>query len=221
MKQTVVIVGGGKVGGHLAQMLTDAGHGVTVVEIREERAAALAGVLGPGQAVAGSGADPSVLEAAGIRQATVLAAVTGTDEVNLVVTALGRFAFAVPRTIARVNDPANAWMFAEDMGVDAALDQAELLGHLIAEEMLLGDMRILLELRRGLLSLVEEQVGAGARADGRQIADLDLPSGCVILAVLRDGDVRPAHGGLRLRAGDEVFALVHTDDAPALSAVLA
>lgn len=220
MAQSVVIVGGGKVGGHLARLLLAGGHQVTVVEERREAADPLADALGSATVVLGSGTDSSVLEAAGIHNATVLAAVTGQDEVNLVVTALGRFSFAVPRTIARVNDPANSWMFGDDMGVDAALDQAELLAHLIAEEMLLGDMRILLELRKGLFSLVEETVQAGAAADGVGIADLGLPGGCVILASLRGGDVHPATGDLVLEAGDQVLALVPTDAAPALARLL-
>ena len=40
-----------------------------------------------------------------------MAAVTGSDEVNLIVTSLARFEFGVPRTVARVNNPKNAWLF--------------------------------------------------------------------------------------------------------------
>ena len=90
-----------------------------------------------------------MLEAAGIRQANVVAAVTGADETNLVVTSLARFEFDVPRTIARVNNPKNAWLFTPEMGVDVALNQADLMAHLIAEEMSLGDMMTLLKLRQG------------------------------------------------------------------------
>ena len=85
--------------------------------------------------IAGNGTDPAVLETAGIRQAHVVAAVTGTDETNLVVTSLARFAFHVPRTIARVHTPKNAWLFTPAMGVDVPLNQADVLAHLIAEEM--------------------------------------------------------------------------------------
>ena len=73
----------------------------------------------------GSGTDPVVLETSGIHQMDVVAAVTGKDEVNLVAASLARFEFNVPRVIARVNNPKNAWMFTDDMGVDAALNQAE------------------------------------------------------------------------------------------------
>lgn len=220
MSDLVLIVGGGKVGSRLATLLREAGHDIRLVEANAERAAALASRLGPDAVVHGSGTDPSVLEGAGIHACRVVAAVTGHDETNLVVTALARFSFGVDRTVARINDPQNSWMFEPDMGVDAAVDQAELLSHLIAEEMSLGDMRILLALRRGRYSLVEERVGGDAKAAGVALRDLDLPAGCVLLAVIRDGDVIAAHGDVVMQGGDDVLALAHADAAHELAALL-
>jgi hypothetical protein len=73
-------------------------------------------------------------------------------ETNLVITSLAKFEFNVPRTITRVNIPKNAWLFVPEMGVDVALNQADLIAHLIAEEMSLGDMMTLLKLRKGQYS---------------------------------------------------------------------
>jgi trk system potassium uptake protein TrkA len=137
----------------------------------------------------GNGTDPTVLEAAGIRQANVVAAVTGADETNLVVTSLARFEFNVPRTIARVRTPKNAWMFTPAMGVDVALNQADLLAHLIAEEMSLGDMMTLLKLRKGQYALVEERVAQAAIADGKAVRELQLPAECTLTAVIREGQL--------------------------------
>lgn len=139
MSDLIVIVGGGKVGGRLATVLREAGHDVHIVEADAGHASDLGQRLGPDTVIHGSGTDPAVLEAAGVHACRVVAAVTGHDETNLVVTALARFSFGVDRTVARINDPRNAWMFQPDMGVDAAVDQAELLSHLIAEAMSLGD----------------------------------------------------------------------------------
>jgi trk system potassium uptake protein TrkA len=161
MATYVIVVGGGKVGTYLALFLLGQQYRVKVIENRRELIPKLEARLRPasGEVVLGSGTDPNVLEAAGIRQANVVAAVTGADEANLVVTSLARFEFGVPRTISRVNNPSNAWMFTAEMGVDVALNQADLMAHLIAEEMSLGDMMTLLKLRRGQYSLVEEKVG--------------------------------------------------------------
>lgn len=145
MARRVVIVGGGEVGTYVATLLLASGHQVRVLERRLEEIPRLQHALGPEAVLPGDGTDPEVLVSAGIRHAHVVAAVTGTDETNLVVMSLARFAFQVPRTIARVHTPGHAWMFTPVMGVDVALNQADILGHLITEEMSLGDMLTVLK----------------------------------------------------------------------------
>lgn len=130
----VIVVGGGQTGSYLARLLIEGGHRVSMVEADDQRADELVRRLGEEPVIRGSGTDATVLERAGVRQADVVAAVTGTDETNLVVASLARFRFSVARTIARVVDPHNAWMFRPDMGVDVALNQADILAHLVAEE---------------------------------------------------------------------------------------
>lgn len=216
----VLIVGGGKVGEHLAGLLLAGGHQVRVIEPRASSRDHLAHTLPPETIVAGSGSDPAVLEACGVRQADVVAAVTGDDEVNLVATSLARFEFNVPRTIARVNNPKNAWMFTAEMGVDVALSQADLMAHLILEEMSLGDMMTLLKLRRGRYSLVEEKIVAGSPAVGRTIAELNLPGECAIIALLRRGRLLLPSSGTTIQTGDEVLALTLAEQVQRLAEIL-
>jgi trk system potassium uptake protein TrkA len=148
------------------------------------------------------------LEKAGIQKAQVLAAVTGSDETNLVITSLGKFEFNVQRVIARINNSKNAWLFTPEMGVDVALNQAEILARLSAEEMSVGDMMTMLKLRRGKYSIVEEKINAGAPAIGTAIKDLKLPSNCVISGIIRHGEIVLPRGVTTLEEGDEVLALV-------------
>jgi trk system potassium uptake protein TrkA len=136
----VIVVGGGKVGLRLASLLRSSQHDVAVIEVNAGRVDLLRKDLDPGAVIHGSGSDPAILEAAGVRTADVVAAVAGKDEVNLVVSSLARFEFRVPRTIARVNNPKNAWMFTSVMGVDVAVNPADLMAHLIVEQMSLGDV---------------------------------------------------------------------------------
>lgn len=220
MSMNVVVVGGGKVGGYLASLLLAGGHQVKVVEIRPEEAGRLSRELPGNVVLGGSGTDPAVLEAAGIRRAAVAAAVTGADETNLVVTSLARFEFNVPRTIARVKNPRNAWMFTPEMGVDVALNQADLLAHLVAEEMSLGDMMTLLKLRKGRFSLVEEKVHPEAPAAGKALRELKLPGECVLVAILRKGQLLAPRGEIVLHPADEVLAVVHASEAGRLAALL-
>ncbi len=216
----VLIIGGGKVGSHLASLLVAGQHRVRLLEQRRNMTARLADELPAEVVICGNGTDPVLLESAGIRQAQVVAAVTGDDETNLVVATLARFEFNVPRTIARVNNAKNAWMFTAIMGVDVAVDQADLMAHLIAEEMSLGDMITLLKLRKGDYSLVEERIHPTAPAVGQALRDLTLPAKCTLAAVIRSGQLLIPQGDLVLQSGDEVLAVVHTDHVAQLATLL-
>lgn len=220
MTLTILIAGGGKVGTYLAGLLLADGHRIKVVEGGKEEYRLMAQELPPDALLFGNVTDPGVLEAAGIRKADVVAAVTRNDETNLVVTNLARFEFHVRRTIARVNIPKNAWLFTPEMGVDVPLNQADLMAHLIAEEMSLGDVMTLLKLKRGQYSLVENTVHAGSAAAGKAVKDLNLPSECVLPAIIRSGSLIIPKGDTVIMPEDEVFALVHVSQLDALASIL-
>ena len=203
-----LIIGGGQVGSHLASYLLGEGCQVRLVEQRPHVLARLHRELPTEAIVDGDGTRLGVLEMAGIRSSDVLVAVTGDDEVNLVFVMIGRLLYNVPRIIARVNNPKNAWLFTPMAGVDVALNQAELLSRLIVEQISLGDVMTLLRLRQGELALVTHRLSAGSQADGRRIAELNLPPGCLLTAVIRGTDILIPHGETVLQAGDEILAVV-------------
>lgn len=217
----VLIVGGGNTGAQLARRLLDAGYQVKLIESQPETIGRLTEELPAGVVVMGDGSSPLIMETAGITSAHVLAAVTGEDETNLVITTLARFEFEVPRTIARVNNPKNAWLFTPEMGVDVALNQADILAGLIVEEMSLGDMMTLLKLRRGLYSLVEEKLPPGSKALDIPLKDLSLPETCVIAAVIREGRVIIPRGSMVFSVGDEILAVVDNESKGALQGLFA
>jgi trk system potassium uptake protein TrkA len=204
----VIIVGGGRVGSYLAAQLLNEGHQVKLIEYRLEVIDRLRSDLPHDILIVGDGSSPSILETAGIDRTQVLAAVTGEDETNLVITTLARFEFNIPRTIARVNNPKNAWLFNSEMGVDAGLNQTDILAKLIVEEMSMGDMMTLLKLRRGEYSLVEEKLPPRSQVLGLPLKEIDLPSTCVIAAVIRKGQVMTPRGNMLFEVGDEVLAVV-------------
>ena len=217
----VMIVGGGKTGAQLTRRLLDEGHKVRLIEIRPETAERLKGELPAEIVVMGDGSSPSIMDAAGISSVHALAAVTGEDEANLVITTLARFEFNVPRIIARVNNPKNAWLFTPEMGVDVGLNQTDILAGLIVEEMSMGDMMTLLKLRRGLYSLVEEKLVVGSKVLGIPLKELPLPDTCVIAAVIRKGQVVTPRGNMVFEIGDEVLAVVNNESKESLQDLFA
>lgn len=209
----VIIIGGGRTGTQLASILLLQKHDVHVVEYRPEVLSRIHRELPTEIIYEGHYTDPQLLERAGIRDADVLAACTVSDADNLAVCYLGRKLYNIQRTIARVNNPRNAWLFDEKFHVDVALNNAEIMARLIEEEMSMGDMITLMKLRRGDYSLVEEKIPEGAKAIGMAIKDLALPETCVIAAIIRRGKVVVPRGVTILEQGDEVLAITDREGA--------
>jgi len=216
----VIIVGGGRTGAQLARLLVEQEHEVHLVENRRDVLARIHRELPTEVIFEGNAINTQVLEQAGIREAQVLAAVTSNDDQNLALCYYARKQYGVRRTIARVNNPRNAWLFDQKFHVDVAISQADIMATLIEEEMSMGDMMTLLKLRRGNYSIVEEKVPPGAKAIGVSIKDLGLPDHCVIAAIVRKGEVIVPRGVTTFQAGDEVLAVTDTEGADELARLL-
>ncbi len=216
----VIIVGAGRTGSQLARLLLQQNYEVRVVDNRKEILSNIHQELPSEVIVEGDPLHPDVLERAGIQQADVLAACTTKDEVNLVLAYFAREHYGITRTISRVNNPRNAWVFNKLFDVDVALNQAEILARLIEEEMSMGDMMTLVKLRRGQYSLVEEKIAEGAPGIGIAIKDLGLPEQCVIAAIIRKGEVMIPRGVTTMQAGDEVLAITDKQGALLLAELL-
>jgi trk system potassium uptake protein TrkA len=217
----VLIAGGGRTGARLANLLINQNYKVRLVEHRRELLGYLHQELPTEVIYEGNPIDPVVLEAAGIRDDHSVAAVTSNDSANLAICYVAKTLFDVPRTISRVNNPNNAWLFNEKFLVDVALNSADVFAHLIQEEMSLGDMMTIFKVRRGRYSVVEEKVPAGAKGIGVQLKDMDLADQCVIAAIIRDGVMALPRGDSILQAEDEIIAVASPEGAQKLSELLA
>jgi trk system potassium uptake protein TrkA len=129
----VIVIGGGKVGYYLAKHLLERGYEVTLIEKDARRAEALTSQLGE-IVMVGDGDEMAFLATTGMERADVVVAVTGDDEDNLVSCQLAKRKFHVPKTVARVNNPANVRIF-KTLGVDRALSATEVLLDLIEREL--------------------------------------------------------------------------------------
>lgn len=207
----VIIVGGGQVGAYIANILLKNNCSVKVVESRDKVIEKLKKDIPLENIVFGNGSDPSVLEAAGIAKADVVAAVTGADETNLVVATIAKFEFDVPRVIARVNNPKNAWLFDAGMGVDVGLNQADLMAHLVVEEIDLKNVLTLMKLKRSNYSIVQVKVDSKSAIANKTVKDLILPSNAVLIAVYRGNDVIMPHGDTVITAEDTILAFADED----------
>ncbi len=216
----VVIVGGGKTGSHLAELLQAEGHEIALVEKRPAVLERLEQELIGVHIVSGDACDPQVLQNVGVSRADVVAVMTGDDEDNLVASLLAKFEFNARRVIARVNNSKNEPLFTPDMGVDVAVSQAHIMAKLIQEQIGVGELMTLFKRQQGNLALVQETLQADSRAVGKAVKDLGFPKESVLLAVVRGPQVLIPYGDTVLQAGDEVLALTNVNERPHLAAIL-
>ncbi len=217
----VLVIGGGRTGTELANLLMDQDHKVRVLENRPEILANLHRELPTEIIVQGNPVEPQVLEQAGIREAQVVAATLASDTDNLVVCYLARQLFNIPRTVARVNNPRNVWLFDDKFHVDVAINHCEIMARIIEEEVSLGDMITLLKLQGSEYSIVEETIGRGAETIGIPLKDLGLPENCVIAAIIRQGNVVVPRGVSSFEEGDKVLAVADREGEERLAELFA
>ena len=209
----VVVAGAGSVGKFIAQQLQEAGHEVALID--QDAAVVRRGVSrGEPKGVEWYEADAcevSKLAEVKVETADVVAAVTGDDEDNLVISLLAKQEFGVPRVVARVNNPKNEWMFNQMWGVDVAVSTPHLLTALVQEAVSVGSFVRLLSFEGGRARLAEVTLAEASPAADKEIADLRLPRDSTVVAVLRNDRVVVPRGDTIIRIGDEVLVLVTTE----------
>ena len=205
----VIVVGGGKVGYYLTRELLSAGHELVLLEKDPLRARQIADEVGS-IVLNRDGCEGQHLEEAGANRAAIVCAVTGDDEDNLVVCQMAKHHFDVPRTIARVNNPRNEWLF-RHLGVDEIISPTRMALAAIEQDIPVHHLLHLAQLGGGEVELLEAQIEAGSPLIGQRPSDLDLPEGCNLFGVIRDESVHALRPDTVFASGDKVLALAPTD----------
>ncbi len=201
----VVIAGAGSVGSSIARELLGNKHEILLIDEKPE-AIARSGLKGATWLI-GDACELTTLKDARLEDADVVVSATGDDKVNLVVSLLAKSEFGVGRTVGRVNNPKNDWMFDDSWGVDVAVNTPRLMTALVEEAVEVGDLVRLLTLQTGVSSIVEFTVPQDSPLVGATIGSIPLPEDCAVVAVLRDDSpITPSPDDV-VEAGDEVFFL--------------
>src|SRR5260221_12322792 len=179
------IAGAGAVGLFIANDLHENGHDVLLIEQKpevKERSVTAEGI----EWYIADACEVASLKEAGLERCDVVVAATGDDEDNLVVSLLAKTEFAVPRVIARVNNPKNEWLFNENWGVDMSVSTPHLITALVEEAVTVGRLVRILQVEGGQARLVEVRLADDSPAIDRSIAELDVPRNATFVAVVRD-----------------------------------
>ena len=202
----VAIAGGGNVGQSIARSLLDGGAQVLIIE--RERARYRPELVAGADWMLADACELSALESAGVSTAHVAIAATGDDKANLVYAMLCKTEFAVPRVVARINEPGNENLFGPMFGVDVAVSTPRTLAASVEQAVQRGGAVHLMTLQQGHGSVVEVAVIDGAPLVGCAVAEVPLPAGAALLGLTRDGELVAPAPHLALRAGDRLVLLV-------------
>jgi trk system potassium uptake protein TrkA len=112
----ILIMGCGRVGAKLAELLDKEGHKVTVLDIDEYSFRRLPADFG-GTPLVGNGTDQEALKKAGITETDIFLTLTQGDNRNIMAAQIAKHIFKVPRVISRIYDPRRKEMFGE-LGIE-------------------------------------------------------------------------------------------------------
>lgn len=202
----VIIAGGGKVGWNLARELIGKGNEVTLLENRRSRYLTIEQELEHAVQY-GDATELWVLERAGVQRADLVIAVTGDDEDNILICQMAKQKYLCERIIARVNNPRNRQWF-ELLGIQPSVSATDLILRLIEHEVPSYGLVHLLDLRDEQLEIIEVEVVETAPAAGKQVQEVSLPEGSLIISVLRGGTGFVPKADTVIEAGDEVLLVL-------------
>lgn len=199
----VIVMGCGRVGEQLCQLLLEEGHQVTVIDL-DPLALARLGPHFKGRTVLGVGFDQEILKKAGIETADAFAATSSSDNANIVAARIARNYFHVPRVVARLYDPRRAEIY-QRLGlltISSTTWGAERIRELLTH----SELDPVMTFGCGEVCLLTLE--APYLLVGRQVKNLMVPGEIHVTAITRKGHAILPIGGTEFQSGDTVHLTV-------------
>ena len=199
----IVIVGGGKLGYHLATIMLDRKHDVRLIEKNKLRCMRLANELDV-EVICGDGTEIETLEDAGTQNADCFIAVTGQDQDNLVASQLAKRQFKAIKVIARANDPRNMDAL-RILGADIVVSSTEIITN--EQEVDIAEMHLLATLNKGRAGICTMTLPPDTALEGVTLKDVDLPESSLVISIVRGDAMMIPNGNTVIHANDEIVAV--------------
>ncbi|KRC35668.1 MULTISPECIES: potassium channel family protein [Oerskovia] len=215
----VVVVGAGSVGRSIARELLSHDHEVTIID--KQPAAMRVAQVADADWLLADACELSTLSEAKVDECDVIVAATGDDKVNLVVSLLAKTEFGVPRTVARVNNPKNEWMFDESWGVDVAVSTPRIMTSMVEEAVAVGDLVRIFTFHQSGADILELTLPPDSPLIGTRVGQVAWPQDTVLAAIVRGTQPITPSIDDTLEVGDELLIVTGRDvDEAALLKVL-
>jgi trk system potassium uptake protein TrkA len=215
----VAIAGAGSVGRSIARELLENGHEVLLID-RVPAAIKVSSVPNAEWLLADA-CEITSLEEAGLSHCQVVVAATGDDKVNLVVSLIAKTEYGVPRTVARVNNPKNEWMFDEAWGVDVAVSTPRIMTALVEEAVSVGDIVRIFHFQQSDTDILELTLPSDSPTVGKRVGDIAWPQDTALVAIIREQRPIVPSPDQPLEAGDELLFVAVAEMATELEDLLA
>ena len=204
----IIIAGGGNIGNRLARLLEESRYQVKVIEKNYERASKLAERLDKTIVLEGDVADESLLLEENVENTDVFIAVTNDDEANILSSMLAK-RLGAKRVMSLINRP--SYVDLVESSIDLAISPQQITLGALLTHIRRGEIVAVHALRRGSAEAIEIIVHGDSKTSrivGRRLAEINLPPGTTICALVRREEVLMADENLLIQADDHVIVFV-------------
>ncbi|ADD69736.1 TrkA-N domain protein [Denitrovibrio acetiphilus DSM 12809] len=211
---TVVVLGGGKIGRYVTEFLIKMGKNVKIVDKDYEKCKKLASDYPDIMVLNGDISDESLFEEENLHKADAIVTTTKNEELNILAAIYGK-SKGIKRSVALVNK-SNYLNIADDLGIDSTVSPKLSSVNAILKHIRRGNIKSVYKIFDGKAEVSEFSVQREAPVSGKALKDIKLPSGSLILAVIRGGQNIIPDGNFALESGDSVITFCIKDTADSL-----
>jgi len=215
----VLIAGAGSVGRSIASDLIAHNHDVLLIDINPS--AMRISQVAEAEWMLADACELTALREASVEEMDVVVAATGDDKANLVISFLAKTEFGVPRTVARVNNPRNEWMYDSQWGVDVAVSTPRIMTAMVEEAVAVGDLVKVFIFHQSGAAIIEVTLPPESPLVGTALRDIVMPADTVLSCIVRgDRTIAPRDEDTLESLDELLFILSAEADPLALQEVL-
>ncbi len=208
----VMLVGGGQVGAYLAKQLLGMGIHVKILEINEARAEQLKDLMPRAEVVLCDGSRPDYLDEEGMPAMDAFVALTGSDEVNMIIASHARHS-GVDKVVAKVTEP-HYIPLAASFGLEEPVQPRQIICQQVLRYVRgmenssgVSGVENLRTIVGGALEVLEFRASVSSRCLGISLRELPIRRDVLVAAIIRDGKCIIPGGQDEIWAGDSVLAV--------------
>jgi trk system potassium uptake protein len=207
----IIVAGAGILGFYTAQFLTKKGNDVVVIEATKERAEEITDKL-DATVIRGDAKEIKVLQEAGVEEADVLLAMTGSDDSNILISILAK-QLGVKRALCRITHIEYSEAIFKKLGIDAVIYPELTIATEIEEMVNDSDVVGFAMLDDGETEMIEFAINEGSKVIGKKVSKIKLPKNSQVISVIRPATGREAaYGETIINSGDKVLVLTNKDE---------